>query len=101
MMKGLMDRCMAREKLVDCLKERAKSTKTGLNELKTWREVQIKMLDVMKKALEELGKEGEISSLRIQVLRAKEDEKMEFRNFDEFLYKLDRCYADGFNECLR
>ena len=39
MMKGLMDRCMAREKLVDHLKERAKFTEMGLNELKTWREV--------------------------------------------------------------
>ena len=54
MMKGLMDHCTAREKLVDRLKERAKSAETGLNDLKTWREVQIKKLDVTKKALEDL-----------------------------------------------
>ena len=54
----------------------------------------------MKKALEELkghakalknvlkDKEGEISLLRKPILQAKEDEKMEFRNSDAFLYEL-------------
>ena len=44
--------------------------------------------------------EGEISSLRKQVLQAKEDGKTEFRNFDAFLYELGGCFADGFNDWL-
>ena len=45
-------------------------------------------------------KEGEISSLRKQVFQAKEDGKTEFRNSDAFLYELDGCFVDGFNNCL-
>lgn len=113
MMKGLMDHCMAQEKLVNCLKERAEATETGLHELKGWRVVQIKKLNLTKKALEELkgqvevlknvlkDKEGEISSLRKQVLQAKKDGKTEFYNSDSFLYELGGCFADGFNDCLR
>ena len=113
MMKGLMDCCMAQKKLVDDLKEKVEAAETGLNELKTWREVQIKKLDVTKKALEESeshaealkkvlkDKEGEISLLRKQVLLAKEDGKTKFCNSDGFFYELGGCYADGFNECLR
>jgi len=79
-MKGLMDCFMAQKKLVNYLKERVEAAETGLNELKTWREVQIKKLDVTKKALEESeshaealkkvlkDKDGEISLLRKQVL---------------------------------
>ena len=33
MMKGLIDCCMAREKLVNHLKERAETVETGLDEL--------------------------------------------------------------------
>ena len=39
MMKGLMDYCMAYEKLVDRLKERAEVAETGLHELEAWKEV--------------------------------------------------------------
>ena len=34
MMKGLMDHCMAREKLVNCLKERVEVAETGLLSLR-------------------------------------------------------------------
>ena len=111
-MKGLMDRCVAREKFVDRLKERAEAAEMGLHELEAWREVQFKKLDLTKKALEELegkaevlknmlkDKEGEISSLRKQVLQVKEDGKMKFCNSDAFLYELDDFFADGFNDCF-
>ena len=113
MMKGLMDRCIAQEILVDRLQERAKSAEMKRNKLKTSWEVQVKKLDVTRKALEEpeaqtealkkvlKDKEREISSLRKQVRQAKEDGKTEFRNFDGFLSKLGGCYANNFNECLR
>ena len=113
MMKGLMDRCMAQETLVDQLKERAESAETEQNELKASWEVQVKKLNVTRKALEESeaqtgvlkkvlkDKEGEISFLRKQIRQAKEDGKTEFCNSDGFLSKLSGCYADGFNECLR
>ena len=45
-------------------------------------------------------KEGEISMLREQVRRAKEDGKTEFRNSDGFLNELCNCYNNGFQECL-
>ena len=34
MMKGLMNRCMAREKLVDCLKKKAKAVEKGLGRVR-------------------------------------------------------------------
>ena len=52
-MKGLMDYCMAREKLVDRLKERVEAAEMERNELKASWEVQDKKLDVIKKTLEE------------------------------------------------
>ena len=75
-MKGLMDHCMAWEQLVDCLKEKAETAEIGLHELKAQREVQIRKLDLTKKALEKSkektevltnvlkDKEGEVSLLR-------------------------------------
>lgn len=113
MMKGLMDHCLAQEKLVYHLKERAEATETGLNELKAWREVQGRKQDMTKKALEESkshaevlkkvlqDKEGEISILREQVRRAKEDGKTKFCNSYGFLDELSGCYDNGFRECLR
>ena len=38
MMKGLMDHCLARKQLVDCLKEKAEIAETKLNELRAWKE---------------------------------------------------------------
>ena len=38
-MKGLMDRCMAREKPVDHLKEKVESVEIRLHELEAWKEV--------------------------------------------------------------
>ena len=49
MMKGLMDRCMARDKLVDYLKERAEATEMERNKLKASWEVQVKKLDVTRR----------------------------------------------------
>ena len=75
--------------------------------------MQIKKLDLTKKALEKSegqvdvlknvlkDKEGEISLLRKQVLWAKEEGKTKFHNSDAFLYELNGCFADGFNDCLR
>ena len=69
MMKGLMDRCIAREKLVDHLKERVETAERWLHELEAWKEVQLKKLDVTKKALEEM--EGHAEALK-NVLKDKE-----------------------------
>ena len=53
MMKGLMDCCLALKKWVDRLEEKAETTETELNELKAWKEVQVKKLATTKKALKE------------------------------------------------
>lgn len=94
---------MAREKLVDYLRERAEAVEMEQNELKASWEVQVKKLNVTRKALEEpetqvevlkkvlKEKEGEISSLMMQVRQAKEDDEMEFCNFDGFLTGLGGC----------
>lgn len=52
-MKGLMDRCMAREELIGRLKEKAKAAEVEHNELKALWEVQVKKLDLTRKTLEE------------------------------------------------
>ena len=62
MMKGLMDCCLSQEKWVDCLREKVKAIEMELNELKAWKEVQVKKLIETKKALEEL--EGYADELR-------------------------------------
>ena len=107
-----MDCCLSQEKWVDRLREKVKAIETELNELKAWKEVQVKKLTVTKKALEELeghtdelrkvlqDKEGEISTLREQVCYAKDDWKAEFRVSDGFLIELSDCYFDSFSECL-
>ena len=85
---------------------------TGHCELEAWKDVQIRKLDLTKKALKELKektevltnvlkeKEGELSLLRKQVRHAKKDTIKEFRDFDAFLYELGSCFVDGFNDCL-
>ena len=90
MMMGLMDRCLAKEKAIDCLREKVKVVEAKLNELNAWKEVQVQKLTLTKKALEELenhvdelrkvllDKEGEITDLREQVRRAKANGKAEF-----------------------
>ena len=89
MMMGLMDRCLAKEKAIDCLRENVKVVEAKLNELNAWKEVQVQKLTLTKKALELenyvdelrkvlLDKEGEITDLREQVRRAKANGKAEF-----------------------
>ena len=100
MMKGLMDRCLAKEKAIDCLREKVKVVEAKLNELNAWKEVQVQKLTLIKKALEELenhtdelrkvllDKEGEITNLREQVCRAKANGKAEFWDSDGYLKEL-------------
>ena len=76
MMKGLVDCCLAKEKVINCLREKVKAVKAKLNELNAWKEIQAQKLTLIKKALEELenhadelrkvllDKEGEITELR-------------------------------------
>ena len=54
-----MDHCLDREKWVNSLKEKAKAIMTELNELKTWKEVQVKKLTMTKKALEKLKSQAD------------------------------------------
>ena len=91
---------MAGEKLVDCLKKKAKAVETKRNELKASWEVRVNKLDVTREALEESetqakvlkkvlkDKKGEISLLRKQVCQAKEDEETEFHNSEVSLLSL-------------
>ena len=108
-----MDRCLAREKWVNRLREKAEAIETKLNELKVWKDVQVKKLIMTKKALEEseshgnelrkvlLDKEREITTLREQVCHAKVVREVEFQDFDGFLTELSNCYSYCFNEFLR
>ena len=103
-----MDRCLAREQWVNCLKEKAETAKTEVNEISACKETQVRKLAMTKKSLEESEglvdksrkvlqhKEGEIFMLREQVRRAKEDEKTEFRNSNNFLTELSDFYDNGF-----
>lgn len=51
-------------------------------------------VEVLRKVLQD--REGEISMLREQVRRAKEDGKTMFCNSNSFLDELSGCYDDGF-----
>ena len=59
MMKGLMDRCLAKEKAIDCLREKVKVVEAKLNKLNSWKEVQVQKLTLIKKALEELENDAD------------------------------------------
>ena len=75
--------------------------------------VQLQKFDLTKKSLKEsekqdeaLGnipkdKEDEISNLKNQLHRAKEDAIKKYCNFDTLLYELGGSFADDFNDYLR
>ena len=94
------------------LKQKAKTTEMELYKLHAWRVVQLQKFDLTKKSLEEsekqdeaLGniikdKEDEISNLKNQLHRAKEDAIKKYCNSDALLYELGGSFADDFNDCL-
>ena len=105
MMKGLMDHCMSQEK--------AETTEMELRELHAQKEVQLYKFDLTKKSLKELekqvealgnilkDKEDEISKLKKQLCRAKENVIKEYHNSDALLYELSTSFANSFDDCLR
>ena len=112
MMKGLMDRCLSQETMVGRMREEAETTKTEPRELYAWKEVQLQKFDMTRKSIkdskkqtEALGnilkdKEDEISKLKKQLRRAKEDVIKEYHDSDAFLFKLGGSFADNFDDGL-
>ena len=113
MMKGLMDCCVSQATMVDRVRAKAEVTEAELGELKAWKVIQEKKLDLTKMLLEETevqmealkkllkDKEDEISKSKKQLCRAKEDAIKEYYDFDTLLAKLGGSFTDDFNDCLR
>ena len=58
-MKGLMDRCLSQETMVDHVRAKAEATEAELGELKAWKVIQENKLDLMKKLLDEVEAQTE------------------------------------------
>ena len=98
--------------MVGRMREEAETTKTEPRELYAWKEVQLQKFDMTRKSIkdskkqtEALGnilkdKEDEISKLKKQFRRAKEDVIKEYHDFDAFLFKLGGSFADNFDDGL-
>jgi len=71
MMKGLMDRCVSQAMVVDRVRAKAEVTEAELGELKAWKVIQEKKLDLKKMLLEET--EAQMEALK-KLLKNKEDE---------------------------
>lgn len=111
MIKGLMDRCLSQETMVDCLMTKVEKTEE-LTELKAWKVVQENKLALAEKLLNELekqtevlrkvlkDKEGEISKSKKQLCQSKEDAIKEYHDSDTFIKELGWSFADGFDDCF-
>ena len=105
MMKGLTDRCVSQATVVDHLE-------AELKELKAWKVVQEKKLDITKRLLAEAeeqtealkqvlkDKEEEISSSKKLLRQAKDDAIKEYCDSDALLAELGESFADVFDDCL-
>ena len=71
MMKGLMDCCVSQATMVDRVRAKAEVTEAELGELKAWKVIQEKKLDLTKMLLEET--EVQMEALK-KLLKDKEDE---------------------------
>ena len=71
MMKGLMDCCVSQAMVVDHVRAKAEVTEAELGELKAWKVIQEKKLDLTKMLLEET--EMQMEALK-KLLKDKEDE---------------------------
>lgn len=98
-MKGLMDRCLSQETMVDHVRAKAKATEAELGELKAWKVIQENKLDLMRKLLDEANaqmealkkvlknKEDEISKSKKQLHQAKENVIKEYCDSDALWYQ--------------
>lgn len=98
-MKGLMDRCLSQETMVDHVRAKAEAIEAELGELKAWKVIQENKLDLMRKLLDEANaqmealkkvlknKEDEIFKSKKQLHQAKEDVIKEYCDSDALWYQ--------------
>ena len=105
MMKGLMGRCLNHETTLSRVREKARLTEEELIELKNWklvteqklklaeqaRDEYYKLMDGLKKALEDKEKE---------IRQVKEVAMLKYRDSDALSSELEVSYNDGFDDAL-
>ena len=108
-----MDRCASYETVLGHLREKVEAREMKLQELMSWKEVQVNKLnltgklleksEVQVKALKEIlkDKEKEILEAKIQLRQAKENAIREYHDFDTLLKELGGFFADEFDDCFR
>ena len=89
MMKGLMDRYVSYETILDRLRERLGTKKMEVQELLAWKYVQIRKFDLTKQLLKELEPQVEVLK---KILKDKEAEISEAKSQ---LRHAKGCYAKG------
>lgn len=77
MIKGLMDRYVSHETVVNRLREKAEARDSELRELMVWKEVQVNKLNLMKQLLKE--SEAQFEALN-KILKEKEAEISKAKN---------------------
>ena len=105
MMKGLMGQCLNHETMLGWVREKARLTKDELIELKNWKLATEQKLKLIKQAKDEYYKLMEdlkkaLEDKEKEVRQGKEVTVLEYRDSDALLLKLRVLYNNGFDNAL-
>ena len=105
MMKGLMGQCLNHETMLGWVREKARLTKDELIELKNWKLATEQKLKLIKQAKDEYYKLMEdlkkaLEDKEKEVRQGKEVTVLEYRDSDALLLKLRVSYNNGFDNAL-
>ena len=113
MMKGLMERCLNHETVLEHVQVKEELIEDELSQLKNWKSTMEKKFDLLEKVRKELkqrteevmkaleDKDKEVQDLKDQLRQAKEVAICEYRNSDALLFELGDSYLEGFDDALR
>ena len=113
MMKGLIERCLNKEMVLDRVRADVESLEDELNQLKSWKvnmENKFNYFEKVRKELEQgaekvkkvlEGKDKKIKDLKGQLCQAKEETVREYRDSDALLSELGTSFLEGFDDALR
>ena len=105
MTKGLMDRSLHQEMVLERVREKAKLVEEELFELRNWKVVTEQKLKLAEQARDEYQKMMEelkkaLEDKENDVRQAREKAVQEYRDSDALISELGVCYNDGFDDAL-
>ena len=112
MMKGLMERCLNHETVLEHVQVKEELIEDELSQLKNWKSTMEKKFDLSEKERKELeqrteemkkvleGKDKKIKVLKGQLRQAKEKAIREYYDSDALLLKLGSSFLEGFDDAF-